>query len=215
MPSLIKKIIPKSSRAVKRDQLRRAAAFGGKVQIDHIHFVEDFRKECFLKQMTLEKNRMQTDLRMDEIRRELTQLHSQSQEFLRDVEKLDRDIENERFRRQYQMYGSNDQLFFREPLYSSDPEFSHPLETSSNASEEFSSDLNVFRPGTALSEGTKRLSIESDSDTDEYTFKRAYKFPSERPIRRHFCGLKPAKPAAQDTFSEQVFAAVRDTITHL
>ena len=225
MPSLrtrFNHLMPRSSKSLRRNCIRRGSAIGNeRLQIDHLHFVEDYRKECFLKQMDLEKNRMQTDLKMDQIRRELSQMHCQSQEFLLDVEKLDRDIENERTRRSYyQMHASTDQLYYNESICNSNPEFSQPPSPISHPLEESCSDQNIMRPGTALSEGIKRISIESDFEspddeefTEDYTFKRRLKFPSERPIRRYACNLMAVKTAQPDSFSEQVFAAVRDTVT--
>ncbi|KAI6648858.1 hypothetical protein LOD99_6932 [Oopsacas minuta] len=214
MPSLITKLLPRKS---MRSSLYRNSIGGDGVQIDHLHFVEDFRKECFLKQMDLEKNRMQTDLRMDQIRRELSQLHCQSQEFLIDVERLDRDIENERSRRLYhQMYASNDQLYSNDSICSSNPEFSRSY---SSSPEKYGSDSNLPRPVTSFSEGNKRSSIESDFESpdeefnDEYTFRRQIKYRSDRPGRRIHCNLMTMTTVPQNSFSEQVFAAVRDTIT--
>ena len=226
MPSLITKfnhLIPRSTKTLDRDFKRRGSAIGNeRVQIDHLHFIEDYRKECFLKQMNLEKNRMQTHLKMDEIRRELSQMHCQSQEFLLDVKKLDRDIENERVRRLNQeIYASTDHLYYNDSICNSNPEFSKPPSPIYHGLEESISDLSLSRPGsTALSEGIKRISIESDFEspdddefTEEYTFQRKIKYRSERPVRHLACNLMAVKSAQLDSFSEQVFAVVRDTIT--
>ena len=111
MSSLMKKIFQKSSKANKREQMKGTSTIVvRKIDIEHLHFV-DFEQEWLLKQKSLEKNQMQTKLRMEEIRRELSQLHSQSQDFLKNVKKLDKDIENEQFRRK-QMHSSTNQIFF-------------------------------------------------------------------------------------------------------
>ena len=164
---------------------------------------------------------MQTDLKMDQIRQELSKMHCQSQEFLLDVEKLDRDIENERTRRlQHQLHASTDQLYYNDSICSSNPEFSHPPTPDCNELEESSSESNLMRPGTALSEEIKRISIESDFESpdeepsEDYTFQRVVKYRSERPVRMHLaCNLMVVKFAQRESFSEEVFAAVRNTIT--
>ena len=215
MPSLITKLIPRSSKSMR--SLRRGSAIGTTgVQIDHLHFVEDFRKDLFLKQMDLEKNRMQTDLRMDQIRRELSQLHCQSQEFLLDVEKLDRDIENERSRRLYgQMQASNEQLYQTNDSPPDSPEFQRPLLL---GYERCCSEMDLTRPETSFSEGM-RVSSDSDfEDTDEefkndFKFQRRIKYRSDRPKRSVACNLMKVTTVDSTSFSEQVFSAVRDTIT--
>ena len=183
------------------------------IQIDHLHFVEDFRRDLFIKQMDLEKNRMQTDLRMDQIRRELSQLHCQSQEFLMDVEKLDRDIECERERRLYgQIQASNEKLYVIDSPPAS-PEFSRPL-----AYERCFSEMDLTRPETSLSEGL-RVSSDSDlEDTDEefkddYKFQRRIKYKSDRPKRSIANNLMKVTTVDSSSFSEQVFSIVRNTIT--
>ena len=214
--------MPRSSKSMRN--IRRGSAIGGiGIQIDHLHFVEDFRKDLFLKQMDLEKNRMQTDIRMDQIRKELSQLHCQSQEFLMDVEKLDRDIENERSRRLFEhMRASNDQLYANDSPPAS-PEFLRPPSYDRCCSE-----LDLTRPITSFSDGM-RVSSDSDfEDTDEefkddYTFQRRIKYKSERPKserpmserpkRSIACNLMTVATVESSSFSEQVFSIVRDTIT--
>ena len=212
MPSLITKLIPRSSKSMRTT--RRGSTIGTVgIQIDHLHFVEDFRRDLFIKQMDLEKNRMQTDLRMDQIRRELSQLHCQSQEFLMDVEKLDRDIECERERRLYgQIQASNEKLYVIDSPPAS-PEFSRPL-----AYERCFSEMDLTRPETSLSEGL-RVSSDSDlEDTDEefkedYKFQRRIKYKSDRPKRSIANNLMKVTTVDSSSFSEQVFSIVRNTIT--
>ena len=212
MPSLITKLIPRSSKSMRTT--RRGSTIGTVgIQIDHLHFVEDFRRDLFIKQMDLEKNRMQTDLRMDQIRRELSQLHCQSQEFLMDVEKLDRDIECERERRLYgQIQASNEKLYVIDSPPAS-PEFSRPL-----AYERCFSEMDLTRPETSLSEGL-RVSSDSDlEDTDEefkddYKFQRRIKYKSDRPKRSVANNLMKVTTVDSSSFSEQVFSIVRNTIT--